>query len=71
MFAGEEEEEEEASRGMEGGRGELELFKDELSFRDLVFSQYSKRHSVVRGSLSSYQTPECVILEIVLPFQLS
>lgn len=55
---------------MEGGRGGLELFKDKLYFRDLVFLQYSKTDTVVRGSVSSYQTPVCFILEIVLPFQL-
>lgn len=70
MFTGEEEEEKGARGGMERGRGGLELFKDELSFRDLVFSQYSKRDTVVRGYVSSSETPVCFILEIVLPFQL-
>lgn len=67
MFTGEEEEEDGASGGIEGGRGGLELFKDELYFRDLVFLQYSKIDTVVHGSVSRYQTPVCFILEIVLP----
>lgn len=70
MFTREEEEEEGANGGMEGGRGGLELFKDKLYFRDLVFLQYSKTDTVVHGSVSSYQTPVCFILEIVHPFQL-
>lgn len=60
MFTGEEEEEGGVSSGMEGGRGGLELFKDGLYIRDLLFSQHSERGAVVRGSVSSYQT--CVLL---------
>lgn len=56
MFTGEEEEEEGASTGMEGGRGGLELFKDGLYLRDLLFLQYSMKDTVVRGSVSSYRT---------------
>lgn len=34
------------------------------------FLQHGKIYTVVRESVSSYQTPVCFILEIVLPFQL-
>lgn len=69
MLTGEVEEEEGASGGMEGGRGGLELFKDKLSFRDLVFLQDSKRDG---RPWVCEQLPEavCFILEIVLLFQL-
>lgn len=53
MFTGEEEEEDGASGGMKGGRGGLELFKDELYFWDLVVLQCNKTDTVVRGSVSS------------------
>lgn len=34
------------------------------------FPQHGKTGTLVRGSVSSYQTPVCFILEIVLPHQL-
>lgn len=70
MFTGEEEEEDGVSGGMEGGRRGLELFKDEISFRDLVFLQHSAKGTVVHGFVNSYQTPVCFTLKIVPPFQL-
>lgn len=49
MFTGEEEEEEGASAGMEGGRGGLELFKDRLYSGEEVFLQCGETGTVVRG----------------------
>lgn len=49
MFTREDGEEDGVSRGMAGGRGGLELFKNELHSRESVFLQYSKIDKVVRG----------------------
>ncbi len=69
-------------RGGRGGRqsermerreaegGALELFKNELYFRDLVFLQCREIYTVVHVSVSSNQIPVCSIPEKVLPFQL-
>lgn len=61
MFTGEEEEEGGASAGMEGGRGGLELFKDGLYIRDLLFSQHGKRETWLFLALWAVTRPVCLL----------